>query len=756
MRSAFIWLKNERRLRIVLWAIFFGVVCGLSEFGLPAEDGLRAVRNEIAKRPADKSVTVVAIDDRTMNRIKGSNPSRSEDAKVINSLFARGAKRIFYDRAFADETNPIEDLALKHAFESHKGRIFIGARPEDIEKSREAILPLPLYRKAVEIRSLWGEASPFGLATRFPFRSRIQGQSLPSLSAELARKPDNTDAFYRLDFSIDYATVPTVSYIDLVDARAPNQLIAGKDIVFGYTAIAAHDLHAIPFRGDVPGVFFHVIGAQTLKEGAPLELGWLPAFLIAIISVSSLYRSTRFSARKISGLTAGALCAVPFVLPSVSLSMDIMPAMLTIGIAGIRLARYERKMQNGESGLPTIAYLRQQTIVGDQHVFAMKIRNYASLKASANQNIERALMNEMSRRIRLSSISTTIAHQGDTLVWVSPVLTASELRNHAHGLHAILASGAEVSGVVVDIAVSIGIDVNQKEPAGARIDAAMQCAEDAALSATICKIGAVKSATDRSWDVQILAQLEMAITSGQLWVAYQPKVSLKTNEQMGAEALIRWTHPDRGQIEPSSFIPIAEHHNRMEPLTTFVLDAALATLKKATVVQPGFKMSVNLSTQMLRTDRILMIIEAAVRKHDVRADQVVIEITETAPIETDDDALAILARMKAMGLQLSIDDFGMGNATLEYLVKIPANEVKIDRMFVTNLLDGTSNPELARSIIKMAHSQGCSVVAEGIETAEVARALKQMGCDEGQGYLFDKPLSADALLSRLIRTKIAA
>lgn len=349
-----------------------------------------------------------------------------------------------------------------------------------------------------------------------------------------------------------------------------------------------------------------------------------------------------------------------------------------------------------------------------------------------------------------------VSHDGDTLVWTRPSIANAELRDHAHGLHAILATGISVAGVVVDVAVSIGVDVNFAAAAAARIDGAMQCAEDAALGAIVCKVGAEKTVNDRAWEVQILSQLEQAMDNGQLWVAYQPKISMTTNAYTGAEALVRWTHPERGPIEPSAFIPIAEQHNRMERLTSFVLDQALATLSAASAVNPNFKMAVNLSTQLLRSDRILDVIEAALAKHGVRAEQLVVEITETAPIETDADALDILSRMKAAGMRLSIDDFGTGNATIEYLVKIPADEVKIDRIFVTDLETSALNQHLARSIILMAHSLGRTVVAEGVETKEVDKALKRMGCDEGQGYFYAKPVAAADLLARLVRRRAAA
>lgn len=756
MRAAFAWLRRARRLRIVCWALLFGVLCGVTEFGQPAEDGLRAIRNEITQRPADKSITVVAIDDRTMNSIKGSNPSRFDDARIIDKLFKMGASRLFFDRAFADQTSVSEDVALREAFKRHHDKIFIGATPGGVRNQNTGFSPLPMFRDVVQVRSLWGESAPFALSARFPYQSHSRSGLIKSLSVELANAKIRLEGFYRPDFSINPATIPTISYIALDRGRVDTSLIAHKDILFGYTSIAAHDLHVIPFKGDVPGVYFHVIGAQTLKEGVAYDIGWLPAYFLAALSLLVLISSRRSSAVKIIVLEACALLAAPFILPLVFISADIIPAFLALSIAGTRLALYARRSTNSASGLPTIEQLRSRPISSNHQVFAVKIRNYASIKASSDRSIERSLVIELCRRIQLCDGAATIAHDRDTLVWTRLIISPAELQNHAHGLHALLATGVDIAGNVADVAVSIGVDINYAAMAGARVDGAMQCAEDAALTASVCKVGAEKTVTDWVWEVQILSQLEQAIDNGQLWVAYQPKISMLTNAQTGAEALVRWTHPERGPIEPNAFIPIAEQHNRMERLTAFVLDQAMATLSAASALNPDFKMAVNLSTQMLRSDRIIETIEMAVAKHRVRAEQLVIEITETAPIETNAGALDILNRMKAIGIRLSIDDFGTGNATIEYLVKIPADEVKIDRMFVTDLETNSMNQHLARSVILMAHSLGLAVVAEGVETADVHQSLKQMGCDEGQGYFYDKPLTARDLLDRLADRRAAA
>ena len=745
------WLKERKRLRIIFWATVLGAFCGLSEFGLPAEESLRALRNEVFQRRADQSIIVVALDDRTMNGIKATTPPRSDDAKVVDRLFALGAKRVFFDKAFADQSSAAEDSELHDAFLRHEGKVFVGAIAPDPRSGREGTWPLAMYQQTAKILSMSGEEGPFGLSARFPLLSKGPAGYFPSISAELAHTRPEKEKTYRPDFSIAVSSIPTVSYIDVLRERGHQRKFQGRDVILGPTSELAHDLHWVPFNGTVPGVYFHVLGAQTLKEGLPLDVGWFPAFAFAIFALIGLFRLPAISALKASGYGSATAMFVSMLMPFFSISIDVVPGILTFIIGSVRLGLDARRRTNSVSGLPSISSLRSSEVIPGDHVFALKIGNYASIKACCAQNVETPLIAEISRRITMSDEARVISHDQDMLVWTRPALALEDLRDHAHGLHALIGTGVSIGGSLFDVAVSIGVDVNYDEALAARVDEAMQCAEDAALATHVCKIGRRSTAPDRAWNVQILSQLELAMTEGQLWVAYQPKVSLLTGKPTGVEALIRWTHPERGLIGPSLFIPIAEQHNRMEPLTTFVLDRAFRTLSVIDSIRPGFQMSVNISTQMLRSERILDLLEHALEKHRVQSGQVILEITETAPVDTDDDALTVLAKIKARGFQLSIDDFGTGGATLEYLVKIPADEVKIDQMFITDLATSAENRALARSVIKMAHLLGRTVVAEGIESAEVARALKEMGCDEGQGFLFDKAVSAGDLYIRLAR-----
>jgi len=258
------------------------------------------------------------------------------------------------------------------------------------------------------------------------------------------------------------------------------------------------------------------------------------------------------------------------------------------------------------------------------------------------------------------------------------------------------------------------------------------------------------------WRLQILSELENAIRNNDVNVFFQPKVSLTDGSFVGAEALMRWNHPTRGYIEPSQVVTIAEEHNRVDMITRFVLDRAISQARRALEVNPKFKIGINISALDLSDPIFVNQVEHLLAAYRFPAGNMILEITETAPIDNDEGIAAALARLKRMGVRLSVDDFGIGHASLHYLRRIPADEVKIDRSFVSGMEASIEDRALVRTSIDMIHSLGRTAVAEGVETQAVVDLLREMGCDAAQGYLFGKAVPMDDLLSQMGRQTIAA
>ncbi len=239
----------------------------------------------------------------------------------------------------------------------------------------------------------------------------------------------------------------------------------------------------------------------------------------------------------------------------------------------------------------------------------------------------------------------------------------------------------------------------------------------------------------------LLTDLRRAITSGELTVHFQPKLRLRDGEVLGAEALVRWIHPERGFIGPDEFIPVAEHSGLITPLTFAVLRQALDACASWRRAGRAMDVAVNMSPRSLLEPSFVDEVARALAVVEVPASALTLEITESSLMADPERAIEALQRLRDLGVQLSIDDLGTGYSSLAYLQRLPVTEVKIDRSFLVDQADGVDGFALVGAIVDMGHRLGRHVVAEGVETEEAWRQLQALGCDSAQGYWMGRPMS---------------
>jgi len=233
----------------------------------------------------------------------------------------------------------------------------------------------------------------------------------------------------------------------------------------------------------------------------------------------------------------------------------------------------------------------------------------------------------------------------------------------------------------------------------------------------------------------------------QLHLVFQPRVALDTGLCLGAEALLRWTHPELGSVSPGEFIPLIERMTLAKPTTTWVLDTALNQLAAWLTQRMDLVLSVNVSAGNLNEPDFVDRVTSLLARHGIPPHRLELEVTESAVMEDAGHALEQLQRLSSAGIRLAIDDFGTGYSSLSYLQALPFDVVKIDRSFVADCTVDARQRSLVATMIKLSHDLGYRVVAEGIETQETADLILEMGCDESQGYFFGRPMQAEAFNS---------
>jgi diguanylate cyclase (GGDEF)-like protein len=246
----------------------------------------------------------------------------------------------------------------------------------------------------------------------------------------------------------------------------------------------------------------------------------------------------------------------------------------------------------------------------------------------------------------------------------------------------------------------------------------------------------------------LLGDLRAAIGTDELVLHYQPKIDLKSGRTVGVEALVRWRHPTRGMVSPSTFIPMAERTDLINPLTEWIVDAAITQALAFVRAGMPLEMSVNLSARNLHEPGFCTQLLSSVRAKGFPLTQLTMEITETAIMADPVRAQAGLKELRDAGIQLSMDDFGVGQSSLTYLKDLPISKMKIDKSFVMDFGD-PRNTAIVQSAIDLARHMGLAITAEGVEQDVAYRALCDLGCDQGQGMFFSWGLPADALMTWL-------
>jgi diguanylate cyclase (GGDEF)-like protein len=339
---------------------------------------------------------------------------------------------------------------------------------------------------------------------------------------------------------------------------------------------------------------------------------------------------------------------------------------------------------------------------------------------------------------------------GDEFLLLVPNASSPEMAQKvAQRVIDTLGKPYKVDGREINIACSIGIALHEGGNSAvdkliARADVAMYAAKRAGGSRHCFYAPDMDMDAQQNFD--LVRDLRKAVAKNELELHFQPKMDAVTGKVTAVEALLRWQHPTLGLVLPDRFIPLAERNGLMGPLGNWVIEAACLQARLWRDKGLRMRVAINLSAHQMRQDDLSDRIADALKRHRIHPSLLTCEITETATMEDTGKTQETFRRLGVLGAHLSIDDFGTGYSSLAYLRKLPAKELKIDRSFVMDLEHSADARAVIDAVLKLAHALGLKVVAEGVENQRQQQILTALGCDELQGFLFAKPMTARALL----------
>ncbi len=751
---------------VVLAATLAGGMLSLAVgFDEMFEHGMRSSRDALRGHDASGEIVIVEIDARSLAEIDRWPWPREIHGELVDRLGAAKVEMIAFDVDLSSQSNAAADAAFARSLADSESLVILPAFRQYASSNSEHYIdsePIEELRRSAFLASVNVQPDENGVVRRSLLGVYTGGVPRPSLAAMLSGTHGTAATDFPIDFAIEPDSIPRLSYADILAGRVPLETLRGRKIVIGATAIEMGDRYVVPRHGVIPGVVMQTLAAETLASGVPTEYGPWPALLVALAGIVVMLFPGKTGWRATAGGGAAILVLLlPLIAESrLQTTFQIVPALAMLASAGVAgltilaLRKYRRAaLIDSASGLPNrLALQKEARGTGSVRVIATRIEGFANIAAQLDTTDIREFFVEIDRRMRAFDGETPIYRIDEAvLAWRADSMAEDEIADHLDGLRTMFRMPVCLPGQTIDIGLNFGVAEGSGREAAELVSGAALAAQRAAKAGHVWERHLPGEQAEEKWHLSLLAELDEAMETGALFVAYQPKLDIESREIVSAEALVRWQHPTRGLVPPDHFIPLVEKRGRIGDLTLFVIDRALEAMHAWSSSGLRIGVAVNVSATLLDSQTFLDALARRIRTLQLDPELLTIEITETAAFENPGLAIEGMTALRALGVRLSVDDYGTGQSTLSYLKRLPVQEIKIDKSFVQTIPDNPSDMILVRSTIDLAHELGLTVVAEGIEDEACLAQLAKFGCDYGQGYLIGRPMAPDDLIARLRR-----
>lgn len=736
-------IPGRARQAIVAGLIAF--VLFLINFVGPLDQFLWTNQYRLASFEASGSIVFVGDDQ---NLADPDFPQRREElARALDKIREAGARRVYIDMVFEQPSNPAADTRLDAAIHALGDKAYLVQKYEsDVNGQRVPNKSMEMLSSGVSqvaehhymnyLRRMW----------EVRWSMAEYGGNYPPLPVSMAEvEPSGKEATFPINYSFSLASIPSLELRN-VAAASPSQLasLRNKTVILGQEGDSA-DLIDIPGHTQVPSSIVHIYSAETLKAGltgrlSPLVLAaaylliLLPCAFIsnsrirrcmygaAVLSIPALFLASAHLGVRISAATALAL----FLLYALQRMKDNW--------------KNRFKLVDAATDLPTFAAFEAITAAGECLIVG-KIHRLEDLKRSLSPDLYREYIGSIVERLRLhASEQQFYIGQGHFLAWSIEECDTRLIQEHLEGLRALLSAPLLVGRQYLDVSITFGFDTNHSMGTAKRLAAATAAADRSTETYQPVVSTEDMSEEDVLWNASLQARIDAALNNKEIYLVYQPKILISTGDVIGVEALVRWHDRDKGYIPPDVFIRHCESLGRMRHLTKYTLREACEAWNALRDCNVPVPVAVNVSATLLFDRALASDLREILQETSLPPSYLTLEITETYRINDLKVARAVLDEIVALGVKISMDDFGVGAASFEAFMALPFDELKIDRMFVSQIIADMKARAIVRNAIRLGQDLRLIVVAEGVEDESTLRMLKDLGCVIAQGFGISKPL----------------
>jgi diguanylate cyclase len=743
-------------------ALLFAMLAATWNASAGLDQQLRLIRDGLRSRPATGQIRIIEIDAKSVQAAQVWPWPRRVHGALVDQLHKAGAQTVAFDVEFSSQSNPVDDQAFGDALARFGGDVILPTfRQKESSESHRFIenLPIKPLRDQAFLGSVNVHPDEDGQMRTYSYGTITGGVPRPSIGALMAGAKGTVEESFRIDPAIEPDTIPRYSYMDVMAGKVPASALRGKTILIGATAIELNDFYPVPLHGVVPGVVVQAMAAETLLQGTTNpSLGFWPmllaAALVGLIAIRNKQARTRWVVLA-SGSAMIMLTPLVMELGKIG-SVDIAPSLFLTTCLSIELvvigfvASYRKgRFTDQDSGLPNLRALVATSAKQDRATLVViKLKQFGEMTAVLGSEERKSLLSRIEDRLRLGFAGHRVHFlQAGLLAWSLPDGEIETVVDQIEALGALFRAPLDLGPRSVLVTPAFGIAQGAGKDADQLVAQACLAGDRADENGHRWMLHNDQLTGDADRALVLLADIDTALSEGDIHVVYQPKWSLQAGRICGAEALVRWRHPILGPIAPDQFIPVLEQNGHLQALTLFVVDSCIAERERWAALGHDLGVAVNVSAALLDDMSFVPELVSRVRACGEGARALTFEVTESATIASTRTAIGTLTTLRSLGARISIDDYGTGQSTLSYIRSFPADEIKIDKSFVTRILDNSSDQILVRSTIELAHDLGFVVVAEGVEDGDCLIRLAAYNCDIAQGWHIGKPMPADDLLA---------
>jgi EAL domain-containing protein (putative c-di-GMP-specific phosphodiesterase class I) len=749
--------RSGTRLREVLAAAAIALALWFVNAIGPVDQLIWTAQSKLSSTEASGEIVFVGSDeDLTDPRFP---ERRAELARALERLATTSVDRVYIDVVFERRSDSATDARLHAAMKALGDRVYLAQSYETgvdgVERLHKTIPELAAGIAQVG-ESTW--FNYFGNVWDAPYTMAQHGSPLPSIPASMAGVTGPPHESFPIKYSFRLSSIPILNLDALQagtrEAQELDRTLAGRIVVIGNADLAERNTADIPGHIDVPKSLVQIYAAETLKSGLTGHIRGLPILAFCVFALClALYRPLgRWASMAALALTAGVPAAV-IVASLFVVRIDVAPSIAFL--AAYWLFRLQTNWRNRQhmvdpvSGLPTFAALEADKPVARAQptIVVGKIHRLDDVKRTLPEELHSEYINRVVERLRLNTKDQTFyIGQGHYLAWCVPERDLRLIRDHLEGLRALLSAPLVVGGGPVDVNMTFSIDTSPSPNTAKRLASAIAAVEQTSEAHNPIAATQIESDEDLLWSISLQARIDAAMENGEIYLVYQPKVLIETGDVVGLEALVRWNDPQRGPIAPDLFIRQCESAGRMLHLTRFVMREACLAGKEFEAEGRILPIAVNISATLLHDWAIVNTLREVLAETHFAPERLTLEITETYRISSFEAAGAVMAEISALGPKISMDDFGVGAASFEALLRLPFSELKIDRLFVSQVTESAKARGIVKSALRLGKDLRIIVVAEGVEDATTLKMLKELGCVVAQGFGLFRPMPANDIL----------